>query len=175
MLAHKLTSAVFPQSDKLIRNLMGILTESQVGNSSTFPMCGFSADEWVLALMELKALIPLAELGPDHESWGMKDEGGGRLRIFDKAKQHTAYAETGSFANYLWHTFGIKKIKQLQRFSQEKERPFQEVFGSTLQELEKNWLASLRKDDRISVERVQTLKKLFENDPQTACSAAQAL
>ncbi len=48
MMAHKLTSAVFPQKDKLIRNLMGILTEAQVGNPLTFPMCGFSSDEWVL-------------------------------------------------------------------------------------------------------------------------------
>ena len=39
MMAHKLTSAVFPQKDKLIRNMMGILTEAQVGNPLTFPMC----------------------------------------------------------------------------------------------------------------------------------------
>ena len=29
--------------------------------------------------------------------WGMKDAGGGKLSILDKAKQHKAYAETGSF------------------------------------------------------------------------------
>jgi len=112
MMAHKLTSAVFPQKDKLIRNMMGILTEAQVGNPLTFPMCGFGSDEWVLAFLETKSYIPLNELGPDHESWGMKDAGGGRLSIHDKAKQHKAYAETGSFGSYLFQTHGINKIKQ---------------------------------------------------------------
>ena len=87
MMAHKLTSAVFPQKDKLIRNMMGILTEAQVGNPLAFPMCGFSSDEWVLALLEMRSYIPINELGPDHESWGMKDNGGGKLLILDKAKQ----------------------------------------------------------------------------------------
>ena len=114
MIAHKLASAVFPQKDKLIRNIMGILTEVQVGNPLTFPMCGFGSDEWVLALLETKSYIPLNELGPDHESWGMMDAGGGRLSILDKAKQHKAYAETGSFGNYLFQTYGINKIKQFQ-------------------------------------------------------------
>ncbi|MBE3044241.1 hypothetical protein IMZ48_17060, partial [Candidatus Bathyarchaeota archaeon] len=120
MMAHKLTSAVFPQKDKLIRNMMGILTEAQVGNPLTFPMCGFGSDDWVLALLKTKSHIPLNELGPDHESWGMKDAGGGKLSILDKAKQHKAYAETGSFGNYLFNTYGINKIKRLQRLSQEK-------------------------------------------------------
>ena len=101
MMAHKLTSAVFPQKDKLIRNLMGILTEAQVGNPLTFPMCGFSSNEWVLALLETKSYLPLSELGPDHESWGMKDAGGGKLLILDKAKQHKAYAGNGVF----WELF----------------------------------------------------------------------
>ena len=113
MMAHKLTSAVFPQKDKLIRNMMGILTEAQVGNPLAFPMCGFSSDEWVLAFLETRSYIPLNELGPDHESWGMKDNGGGKLLILDKAKQHKAYAETGSFGNYLFKTYGINKIKRL--------------------------------------------------------------
>ena len=134
MMAHKLTSAVFPQKDKLIRNMMGILTEAQVGNPLAFPMCGFSSDEWVLAILEKRSYIPLNELGPDHESWGMKDAGGGKLSILDKAKQHKAYAETGSFGNYLFQTYGINKIKQFQRLSHEKDRPWQDVFGISMQE-----------------------------------------
>lgn len=175
MMAHKLTSAVFPQKDKLIRNIMGILTEAQIGNPLTFPMCGFSSDEWVLALMETKSYIPLNELGPDHESWGMKDAGGGKLSILDKVKQHKAYAETGSFGNYLFKTYGIKKIKQLQRLSQEKDRPWQDVFGISLRELEANWLKQLKENGGTKEENVSIVLKLFEKNPGTACSAAQKL
>jgi hypothetical protein len=49
MMAHKRTSAVFPQRDKLISNMMGILAEAQVGSAMTFPMCGFDSDDWVPA------------------------------------------------------------------------------------------------------------------------------
>jgi hypothetical protein len=172
-MAHKLASAVFPQKDKLIRNMMGILTEVQVGNPLTFPMCGFSSSEWVLALLKTKSYIPLNELGPDHGSWGMKDSGGGRLSILDKAKQHKAYAETGSFGNYLFKTYGINKIKRLQRLSQEKDRPWRDVFGISLQELEANWLKHLRTIGETSEENVSILLKLFERNPGTACSEAQ--
>jgi hypothetical protein len=175
MMAHKLTSAVFPQKDKLIRNMMGILTEAQVGNPLTFPMCGFGIDEWVLALLETKSYIPLSELGPDHESWGMKDAGGGKLSIFDKAKQHKAYAETGSFGNYLFKTYGINKIKRLQRLSHEKDRPWQEVFGISLQELEANWLKALRTNEKAREGNVSIVVKLFERNPGTACAEAQKL
>jgi hypothetical protein len=175
MMAHKLTSAVFPQKDKLIRNLMGILTEAQVGNPLTFPMCGFSSDEWVLALLETKSYIPLNDLGPDHESWGMKDSGDGKLSILDKAKQHKAYAETGSFGNYLSNTYGIAQIKRLQRLSQEKDRPWQEAFGSRLPELEANWLKTLKVNGNTRRENVSIVLKLFETNPGTACAEAQEL
>ena len=175
MMAHKLTSAVFPQKDKLIRNMMGILTEAQIGNSLTFPMCGFGSDEWVLALLETKSYIPLNELGPDHDSWGMKDAGGGKLLILDKAKQHKAYAETGSFGNYLFETYGINKLKRLQRLSQEKDRPWQDVFGISPQELEANWLKHLRTNGETRKENVSVVLKLFERNPGTACSEAQKL
>lgn len=174
MMAHKLTSAVFPQKDKLIRNMMGILAEAHVGNPLTFPMGGFSSDEWVLALLETGAYIPLSELGPDHESWGMRDAGGGRLQVLDKARQHKAYAETGSFAGYVFETYGINRMKRLQRLSQEKERPWQDVFGIGLQELEANWLKHLRTDAKAGAANVSTLAKLLEN-PGTACAEAQKL
>jgi len=175
MMAHKLTSALFPQKDKLIRNMMGILTEAQVGNPLTFPMCGFSSDEWVLALLETKSYIPLNDLGPDHESWGMKDSGDGKLSILDKAKQHKAYAETGSFGNYLFNTYGIAQIKRLQRLSQEKDRPWQEAFGSRLPELEANWLKTLKVNGNTRRENVSIVLKLFETNPGTACAEAQEL
>lgn len=173
MMAHKLTSAVFPQKDKLIRNMMGILTEAQVGNPLTFPMCGFSSDDWVLTLLKTKSYIPLNELGPDHESWGMKDAGGGKLSIHDKAKQHKAYAETGSFGNYLFQTYGINKIKHFQRLSHEKDRPWQDVFGISVQELEANWLKALRANEKTKEENVSIVSKLIERNPSTACAEAQ--
>jgi hypothetical protein len=173
MMAHKLTSAVFPQKDKLIRNMMGILTEAQIGNPLTFPMCGCNSSEWVLALLETKSYIPLSELGPDHESWGMKDNGGGKLQILDKARQHKAYAETGSFANYVFKTYGANKIKRLQRLSQEKDRPWQEVFGISLPELEANWLTDLRTNGETSKGNVAKVLDLLGRDPGTACAEAQ--
>jgi len=175
MMTHKLTSAIFPQKDKLIRNMMGILAEAQVGNPLTFPMCGFCSDEWVLALLKTKSYIPLNELGPDHESWGMKDEGGGKLSILDKAKQHNAYAEAGSFGNYLFQTYGINKIKQFHRLSQEKARPWHDVFGIGMQELEANWLNTLRANEKAREENVSIVLKLIERNPGTACAEAQEL
>ncbi len=167
MMARKLTSAPFPQKDKLIRDLMGILTEAQIGNPLTFPMCGFCSDDWVLAMSAKKTYIPLEQLGPDHESWGMKDNGDGRQAILDKAKQHQAYAETGSFGHYLFNTYGVKKIKLLQRLSQEKNRPWQEAFGASLPELEANWLKSLPMKQEN-----ETITRLLKN-PETACAEAQ--
>ncbi|MBP1695679.1 MAG: Peptidase superfamily [Deltaproteobacteria bacterium] len=175
MMAHKLTSALFPQKDKLIRNMMGILTEAQVGNPLTFPMCGFNNDEWVLALLETKSYIPLNDLGPDHESWGMKDMGDGKLAIHDKAKQHKAYAETGSFGKYMLETYGIKGIKKFQRLSQDKDRPWRDAFGISMPELEANWLNTLRANGKAGKENVSIVLKLFETNPGTACSEAQKL
>ncbi len=175
MMAHKLTSAIFPQNDKLIRNMMGILTETQAGNPMTFPMCGFGNDEWVLVLLERKSYIPINDLGPDHDSWGMKDNGGGKLVILDKAKQHKAYAEAGSFANYLFQTYGISKLKQLQRLSHEKTRPWLDVFGISIEELETNWLKTLKENEKIGEENVTILSRLIERNAGTACAEAQQL
>jgi hypothetical protein len=138
-------------------------------------MCGFSSDEWVLALLETKSYIPLNDLGPDHESWGMKDGGDGKLSILDKAKQHKAYAETGAFGNYLFNTYGIAQIKRLQRLSQEKDRPWQEAFGIRLPELEANWLKTLKVNGNTRRENVSIVLKLFETNPGTACAEAQEL
>jgi len=56
MVHHKLTHAVFPTPDKLIRNMMGIPMEARFGNPLTFPMCGGRADDWALALRRNPAL-----------------------------------------------------------------------------------------------------------------------
>ena len=62
-LAHKLTHAVFPSRDKLIRNMMGIYSENRFGGRKSFPMCGHHNDLWVQALIRLGSYIPLASLG----------------------------------------------------------------------------------------------------------------
>jgi len=105
----------------------------------------------------------------------MKDAGGGRLSIHDKAKQHKAYAETGSFGNYLFQTYGINKINRFHRLSREKDRPWQDVFGIGMQELEANWLKTLRANEKTSEESVSILLKLFERNPVTACAETQRL
>ncbi|MDD1753594.1 MAG: hypothetical protein LUQ38_10965 [Methanotrichaceae archaeon] len=174
VMAHKLTSAVFPQEDKLIRNIMGIIAEEQVGNPLSFPDCGLSNDDWVLALLKTNSYIPLNELGPDHESWGMKDTGGGNILVLDKTKQHKAYAEAGSFGNYLFQTYGIKKIKRFHQLSREKNRPWQEAFGIGLPELEANWLKSLKANEKTREENASIALKLEKNFG-TACAESQKL
>jgi len=175
MMAHKLTSAVFPQKDKLIRNVMGIVTEMQIGNSASFPMCGFASDDWVSALLAAKSYIPLSALGPEHESWGMRDRGGGQLSIFDAARQHKAYAEAGSFGSYLFQVYGANKIKQFNRLSHDKPRPSQDVFGITMEELEANWIAALNANEKAREPNVSLVAKLINRNPSTACAEAQKL
>lgn len=173
MLAHKLTSAVLIQKDKLIRNMMGILAEEQLGSPLTFPRCGFGSDDWVLALLRTGAYIPLDSLGPDHGSWGMKDAGGGKLMVLDRPRQHAAYAEAGSFGGYLFHAYGIGKILRLQRLSHEKERPWQDVFGLSLQELEADWLKALKANETARGAEVSYVSILLKGNPRSACTEAQ--
>jgi len=47
------------------------------------------------------------------------------------------------------------------------------VFGIGLQELEANWLKTLRANEKIRKENVSIVLKLFERDPGTACAEAQ--
>lgn len=175
MMVQKLTHAVFLQKDKLIRNMMGIITEEQFGNRLSAPMCGFSNDDWVLAFLETGSYIPLNKLGPDHESWGMKDLGNGRLAIVDYATQHKSYAEAGSFGHYLFKTYGSEKVKLFHQLSRKKDRPWQEVFGISLQELENNWLNNLRMNRKTREGSVSTVLKLYKENPYTACSEARKL
>ena len=174
-LVHKLTTAVLAQPDKLIRNMIGVATEERIGNRLSHPSCGFRSDDWVLALSNLGLRVPLAELGPDHESWGMQVGADGTPAVFDRARQSRAYAEAGSFGGYLIETFGIEKMKRLQRLSLSKARPWPDVYGMTLQELEDGWMNSLRAKAGSSREVVTRLTSLWKANPKTACSRAQAL
>jgi hypothetical protein len=173
-MAHKLTSAIFSHEDKLIRNMMGVPTEEKVGNLLSHPGCGFYSDDWVRAFIKMKSFIPLTELGPDHVSWGQKDTGEGFPMVVDRAKQSKAYAEAGSFGNYIILTYGVNKMKQFYEVSGRK-RLWKEVFGSNLQELESNWLKVLQANEKTKEENASILSELFERNPNTACLEATKL
>ena len=105
----------------------------------------------------------------------MRFSGGGRVSIFDRKKQHAAYAEAGSFGAYLYRSYGIDRIKRLQRLSQTETRPFRAVFGVSMQELEASWLAALKESEESRRAGVATAAKLLADDPVTACREARTL
>lgn len=176
MLAHKFTSALMPQPDKLLRNMWGALSEGRVGDPASFPACGQDVDDWVRAAGRAGMRIPLAELGPDHESWGMRDEGNGRLRPFDRLRQQRAYAEAASFARYLAATYGLDALKRLQRLSHTSgARPWREALGVDLDELEARWLASLREGSTGREEQVGRLVRILNAGPGDPCERARRM
>lgn len=174
LMVHKLTHAVFPNPDKLIRNMMGIPMEAQFGNYLSFPMCGFSNDAWVLALRQVNMYIPLSELGPDHKQWGMSTREGLPITL-NLSRQQASYAEAGSFGTYLLNTYGIEKVKAFAELSFQRMRPWEGVFGVTLDELEDNWIKTLKAKQKDEKENVLILKKLLEHSPYQARFNAQDL
>jgi hypothetical protein len=68
-------------------------------------MCGFDNAAWVLAFRQIKLNIPLTDLGPGHESWGMTMKGW-FPSFTSRRTQHISYAEAGIFwvlsFGYLW-------------------------------------------------------------------------
>ncbi len=174
MVAHKLTHAVFPSPDKLVRNMMGIPMEVRFGNPLTFPMCGFSHHEWVTVFRRNKSYVPLSRLGPDHEEWGMTTRQGVPV-VLDKAKQHIMYAESGSFGDFLLSTYGMNKVKRFYKLSAGDKRPWEEVFGSSFGELETRWLQALDTGPKPEEKNIALLLKMVNDDPEKACSGAQQL
>jgi hypothetical protein len=63
-------------------------------------------------------------------------------------------------------TYGINKIKRLQRLSLEKNSPWQDMFGLNLQELEANWLEHLMTNGEAREENVSILLKLLKKTPR---------
>jgi hypothetical protein len=173
-MVHKLTHAVFPHPDKLIRNMMGIPMEAQFGNYLSFPMCGFSIDAWVLALRQVNLYIPLSELGPYHDEWGMSTKGGLPI-VVNFGRQQASYAEAGSFGAYLVNTYGIEKVKAFGEPPILRTRPWEEVFGITLDALEKSWIQNLNSKYKDEKKNVLILKKLLEHNPNRARFNAQDL
>jgi len=176
VLAHKLTSALMPQPDKLLRNMWGALSEARVGDPVSFPACGQDVDDWVRAAGRAGMRIPLAELGPDHESWGMRDEGNGRLRPFDRHRQQRAYAEAASFAKYLAAAYGLDALKRVQRLSHTSSaRPWREALGADLDELEARWLQSLQEGAPGREERVGRLERILNAGSGDPCEYARRM
>lgn len=174
MVAHKLTHAVFPSPDKLVRNMMGIPMEVRFGNPLTFPMCRFRHDEWVTVFRRNKSYIPLSKLGPDHEEWGMTTRQGVPV-VLDKARQHIMYAESGSFGDFLLSTYGMNKVKRFYKLSAGKKRPWEEVFESSFTELETKWLQALDTGPQQEEKNIALLLKMVKDDPEKACSETQQL
>lgn len=172
-LAHKLTSAVFPNPDKLIRNMMGEASEIRFGNPLSFPMYGFDNDCWVIALSQAGSYIPLTKIGPNHSDWGMEVYNNVVPNVKDRVKQHASYMEAGSFGEFLINTYGIEKMKQFNLLSINKARPWKEVFGIALEQLEAKWLEAIRL--KSQEEKISTLLKLLKDNPNAACSSAQDL
>jgi len=173
MLAHKFTAALMPQPDKLLRNLMGAISEMHLGNPRSFPACGQDVDDWVRSFARSGTLVPLDQLGPDHESWGMRDQGGGRLMAFDRVRQQRAYAETASFARYLEAAHGLEGLKRLTRLSRAQARPWKEALGAELADLEGRWLESLKEGGMGREEQVGRLARVMGSGFGDPCAQAQ--
>lgn len=171
-LVHKLTVAVFPSTDKLIRNMMGGPMEARFGNRKSFPMCGFSNDSWVLSLRRIGAYIRLAELGPVHEPWGMTTGRDGWPYVTDEWRQHVAYAEAVSFGDYLLVTYGPEVMKAFYRLSrQDNVRPWARVFGKTLAELEEEWTRHLESSQVVDEKENRATVELLAKGPGKTCPA----
>jgi hypothetical protein len=173
-LAHKLTSAVFRHPDMLVRNMMGEASEMRFGNPQSFPACGFNKDEWVMALLQTGSFVPIAKMGTEQSDWGKEivDE---VPTVKERVKQHTYYLEAGSFGEFLINTYGIEKMKQFYRLSRNKSRPWKEVFGTDLEQLEAKWLEAIKIGSRDKMGNVSTLTKLWNKNPVNACYSAQDL
>jgi hypothetical protein len=173
-LAHKLTSAVFRHPDMLVRNMMGEASEMRFGNPLSFPACGFNKDEWVMALLQTGSFVPIAKMGTEQSDWGKEivDE---IPTVKERVKQHTYYLEAGSFGEFLINTYGIEKMKQFYRLSRNKSRPWKEVFGTDLEQLEAKWLEAIKIGSRDKMGNVSTLTKLWNKNPVNACYSAQDL
>jgi len=170
-MVHKLTHALFPTEDKLVRNMMGVPTEARFGNPLSFPMCGRALDSWVAAIRRARSYVPLAELGQRHEDWGMSFSGQMPV-VTDRKRQHASYMEAGSFGAWLIDTQGVEKLRAFYRAAQEGGRPWKMIFGKDLAALETDWEQSIDKHGQGSPAEVDALAELWKRNPNAACDAA---
>jgi hypothetical protein len=173
-LAHKLTSALFPNPDKLIRNMMGEAAEKRFGNPLSFPMCGFDKDQWVMAIRKEGLYIPLTNIGSKHSDWGM-DIVNDRPTVTNRVQQHISYLEAGSFGEFLVDTYGIDKMKHFYKLSLNEERPWQQIYGMTLVQLETKWLENIKLKTKAQESDIARLAALLKSNPARACFSAQGM
>lgn len=124
--------------------------------------------------MQAGSYIPLTNIGPDHSDWGMAIENNAPV-VKDRARQHASYLEAGSFGEFLITAYGTEKMKQFNRLSKNALRPWEKVFGSSLEQLETRWHEWLKSRTARRRGNVATLAGLIKKDPTTACFAAQKL
>jgi len=173
MLAHKLTTALFPSKDKLVRNMMGEVSEMRLGNPRSFPHCGLGADAWVLALRRQGRYLPLRELGLEHAAWGMTENDKGVPLTSDPDRHHRAYAEAASFGGFLFARYGMAKLKEFCRLTGDTGRPWDTVYGAGLDALEAQWLEALNQEAPRLESAVALAADLYAKDPSGACDQAQ--
>lgn len=172
-MAHKLTSAVFPHPDKLVRNMMGVPVEEQIGNFMSFPGCGLSSDDWALAFLRANELLPISDLGSDHASWGHQVGPDGIPRVVDRTKQTKGYVQAGSFGRYLLQQYGFAKLKQFYRLSLQGGRPWTEVFGKEVAALDGEWRAALKAQEASRGKNADIAWGMFKQNPNQACTLVQ--
>lgn len=173
MLVHKLTSALFPSKDKLVRNMMGEVSEERLGNLRAFPRCGLAADAWVLALLRLGKYAPLRGLGPNHDTWGMADGDKGVPMTQDPDLHHRSYVEAASFGVFLFERYGMARLKEFCRQAGDLGRPWEAVYGQGLDTLEAQWLEALRGKEAQLEPDVALAAELYARDPAAACDQCQ--
>ena len=93
--------------------------------------------------------------------------------VKDRKKQHAAYIEAGSFGQYLIDVFGQAKMKEFFYRADMTHRPWREVFGYPLEDLERQWLAQVKRKTAERPEAIATLAGFWQQDPRTACFQMQ--
>jgi hypothetical protein len=93
--------------------------------------------------------------------------------VLHQARRHAAYAEAGSFGEYLIRTYGFDAMKKFNRLSQSKERPWNDVFGLSLDMLEADWINYLNSKRVADAKNISVLKRLRKANPDTACNEAR--
>lgn len=172
-MAHKLTSAVFPHPDKLVRNMMGVPVEERIGNRMSFPGCGLSSDDWALAFLRANELLPISDLGSDHASWGHQISPDGIPRVVDRIKQTKGYVQAGSFGRYLLQQYGFTKLKQFYRLSLQGGRPWKAVFGKEVAALDREWRDALKAQEASRGKNADIVWGMFKQNPNQACTLVQ--
>lgn len=152
---------------------MGEASERKFGNRLSFPMCGADIDDWMAALLRTGSYIPLAQFGFKHEDWGMAAVNNAPV-VNDRKKQHISYIQAGSFGRFLLEEFGVEKMKAFYRRADGKQRPWQEVFGLTLDELESRWLENVKQRGIERQAAVSELVAYWLHDPQSAGNRLKA-